>query len=327
MLRRLLVEHGGASGRSIVVGALVAASICIGGYAVSGGGGSCAWPSCFPDASNTGVPSGTTLTAYTGPTNITTNNTVIDSKTISSELTISASGVVIKNSVISCACGLLVLIDDAGTYALSNNATEAVLTIQDSELSCQDTPGSSALSEANYTVVRSEITHCENGLDINQNVSVTDSFIHDLYNGGASHADGAQFGCGHWEPGFTGPACASATAYASAARNVTFEHNTVWGMGDGDTTFGTSAFEAANPDNHDFLIQHNLIAGGAYSLYCPGDAGPNNFSVIDNSFSTVFSQTYNGNDNVGAFGPSDSCLDETLSGNIYYPSGSAITLP
>lgn len=305
----------------------IATAIAVGVLIASGGGGAgaCALPN-YPDASCTGVPAGTSLTAYTGPTNITTDNTVIDSKTISSELTISATGVVIKNSVLSCACGLLMLVDDAGTYALSNNATEPVVTVQDSEMSCQGVGGSTAISEANYTLLRVEITNCENGLDINQNVSVTDSFIHDLYNGGASHADAAQFGCGHWEPGFTGPACATAPTYASAARNVTFVHNTMWGMGDGDTTFGTSAFEAANPDNHDFLIQNNQIAGGAFSLYCPGDAGPNNFQVLSNAFSTQFSQQFNGNDNVGQFGPSDSCSDETLSGNFYYPSGLPITL-
>ena len=44
-----------------------------------------ALPSAKPDATNTGVPAGTTLTNYTGPTTITTNGTVIDGKIITSQ--------------------------------------------------------------------------------------------------------------------------------------------------------------------------------------------------------------------------------------------------
>jgi len=54
----------------------------------------------FPDATNTGVPSGTTLTAYTGPTTITTAGTTIDSKLIHGPVTVQAANVTIKNSLI-----------------------------------------------------------------------------------------------------------------------------------------------------------------------------------------------------------------------------------
>ena len=46
-------------------------------------------------------PAGTTLTAYTGPSTVTTPNTVIDGKTIGC-ITVSATGVVIRNSRIAC---------------------------------------------------------------------------------------------------------------------------------------------------------------------------------------------------------------------------------
>ena len=42
---------------------------------------------------------------------------------------------------------------------------------------------------------------CENGLDINQNITVEDSYIHDLYNPGSAHTDGAQLASGHYENG------------------------------------------------------------------------------------------------------------------------------
>lgn len=52
----------------------------------------------FPDATNSGVPVGTTLTPYTGPSTITTAGTVINGKLITTQLTINANNVVIENS-------------------------------------------------------------------------------------------------------------------------------------------------------------------------------------------------------------------------------------
>jgi hypothetical protein len=52
----------------------------------------------FPDATNTGVPAGTTLTPYTGPTSITTAGTVIDGQDIHGPLFIRAGNVTVKNS-------------------------------------------------------------------------------------------------------------------------------------------------------------------------------------------------------------------------------------
>ena len=63
----------------------------------------------FPDASNTGVPAGTTLTAYSGPSTISKPGTVISGKTIGC-VRVSAPGVVIRNSKISCAGGYAVCV-------------------------------------------------------------------------------------------------------------------------------------------------------------------------------------------------------------------------
>jgi hypothetical protein len=52
----------------------------------------------FPDASNTGVPDGVTLTAYAGPMTITRGGTIIDAKIIRGMLVIAADNVVIKRS-------------------------------------------------------------------------------------------------------------------------------------------------------------------------------------------------------------------------------------
>ena len=54
----------------------------------------------MPDATTTGVPAGTTLTAYTGPMTITTPGTVIEGKIINGTLRVTAANVTIKNCVI-----------------------------------------------------------------------------------------------------------------------------------------------------------------------------------------------------------------------------------
>src|ERR671917_580631 len=53
----------------------------------------------FPDANCTGVPSGVTLTAYTGSCTVTADGAVIDAKTVNcAPLSIRAKNVVIRNS-------------------------------------------------------------------------------------------------------------------------------------------------------------------------------------------------------------------------------------
>ena len=58
-------------------------------------------PTGFPTADNTGVPSGTTLTAYTGPMTITTDGTVIENKIINGGLDITGANVTIRNCIIT----------------------------------------------------------------------------------------------------------------------------------------------------------------------------------------------------------------------------------
>jgi hypothetical protein len=165
-----------------------------------------------------------------------------------------------------------------------------------------------------------EITHCENGFDINQNVLVEDSFIHDLYTDSINHMDGAQFGCGHWAPGYSGSSCAS--GYAPGVLNVTFRHNTIYAIS-ASGQFGTSAIISNRTPNvdHNVLIEDNLMAGGAYTLYCDQDGATGvNYRVINNRFSTKFKSS------VGYYGVSTACSDETQSGNVIHETGQPVSL-
>jgi hypothetical protein len=257
-------------------------------------------PSGFPDASNTGVPAGTSLSAYTGPSTVSAANTVIDGKTIGC-LRVTAPGVVIRRSKITCSGGYAVLSAD-GDYS------GAPLLIEDSELDCTNT-GGTALGEANITVRRANIHGCENGGDINQNITIEDSYIHDLYTSASAHTDGLQFAAGHTENG----------QGVAGSLNVTIRHNTIYGIG-ADGSFGTSAIISNRGADKNVIIDNNLLAGGAYTLYCEQGATGNNYRVTNNAFSQKFSQK------VGAYGPATDCSDETQSGNHYYETGQPLSL-
>ena len=67
------------------------------------------------------------------------------------------------------------------------------------------------------------------------------------------------------------------------------------------------------------MIVNNLLAGGAYTLYCP-QTSTVNFRIVDNHFSTVYSP------NVGEYGPAKDCDGEIQSGNVYHETGAPLTL-
>jgi len=247
-------------------------------------------PTGFPNASNTGVPAGTTLTAYTGPSNITTAGTVINGKSIGC-LQISAPGVVIRNSKISC----------NGFYALLQESGGAPMLIEDSEIDCQGSNGT-GLADSNFTARRLDISGCENGLSINHDMTIEDSYIHDLTNSAEAHLDGIQF-----DP------------YVNA-NNITIRHNTIYGMGS-DGSFGTSAIiDHSFRQNSNVLIDGNLMAGGAATIYCSIGFTGINYRVTNNAFSTKFKST------VGFYFPSTECSDETQSGNYIYETGQPLHL-
>jgi hypothetical protein len=263
------------------------------------GSSSCPLPD-YPNASCTGVPAGTNLVPYTGSSTISTANAVIEGKTLGC-IQVTAPGVVIRDSRISCRNpGSVVVASFDGDYS------GTPLLLEDVEIDCQNGPGT-AVGDALVTVRRANIHGCENGFDLNQNVTVEDSYVHDMWNSSASHTDGIQL-AGHLV----------GSGYVAGALNITIRHNTIYGVG-ADGSLGTSAIIANRSGDVNVLIQDNLLAGGAYTLYC--DAGTaSQFRVIGNHFSRRFSSA------VGAYGPSDGCANDTQSGNVYHESGAALHL-
>lgn len=236
----------------------------------------------WPDASNTGVPSGVTLTAYTGPSTVPANTT-IDGKDINKCLTIGGNGVTIKNSKIHGDCGYV--ID-------SYQNTGTALTVQDSEVYCTGN-GGTGIGEENLNVLRTDIHGCENGFDVNTKLTLKDSYIHDLYQSDVAHSDGAQFWAG--------------------AQDLLIDHNRIYAGGSysGQIVNGTSSliFPSGNGAVTNATISNNLFAGGAYSLYCVQSGHGTNFNVLNNRWSTVWASKG------GVYGPWTDCDDETHSGN------------
>lgn len=209
-------------------------------------------PGGFPDAGNTGVPAGVTLTAYTG-SSTPAAGAVIDAKLVTTCLAISQPNVTIRRSRIQASCGWVVDVTGSGS-----------LLIEDSEIDCANAGGNQAgLGEWGFVAHRIEITGgCGNGIDGDRDFTITDSYIHNLApEGGGGHGDGIQSCC---------------------AANVVIRHNTIIGQSaDGSNTTSAIILPIANPPAGPITIDGNFLGGGAYTLYCASTA---NQSVTNNVF-------------------------------------------
>lgn len=306
--KTVYVAGGAAAGTAALVAAWLAVGVGGGGGGGGGSSSSCPLPA-YPDESCTGVPAGTTLTPYTGPNPVTANDAVIDGKTYEGTLEIRGANVTIRNSVITGT----IYSDDQRQYG------KAPLIIEDTKVDCGGV-GGSGIVEAHMVIRRALIVGCENGMSLDGDVDMRDSFLERLidHGGTEAHEDGIQFGCGHWDPTSTGDGCAP--GYAPGAANITLIHNTIFGV-NGDGSLGTSAIISNKVPDTNILIQDNLLAGGSYTLYCDqhGFTGVN-YRIINNHFSTRFSPA------VGAFGPASDCDDETQSGNVIHETGAPLHL-
>lgn len=205
----------------------------------------------YPDATTTGVPAGTTLTTSNGDLSINTANTVIDGMNILGCVNVSAPGVTIRRSRITC---------DSYTGILTSGAAAAAgaerLVVEDVEIVCGG--NTTAIADVNVTVRRAYIHGCENGLSLDNDATVEDSFISDIVEVNGGHGDGIQF--------------------AGAVSNLLVNHNTIL------VAQVTSALNWTG-ETVSLRIENNLLAGGGYTLYCPRVPVPEGaFQATDNRF-------------------------------------------
>ena len=212
--------------------------------------GACPLPA-YPDASCTGVPKGTSLTTHNGSITVSTPGTVLSGLDVHGCVQIETTGVVIRNSRISCTGGYVVY-----------GHTNASFRIEDSEVDCGNTNGT-GIGDINLTALRVNVHGCENGFDVDSKADIEDSYIHDLFESAEAHTDGIQ---------------------TAAAQNLTVRHNRIYA--NNGTSAIITAKSATSPAN--VLYDSNLLAGGAYTLYCDQNGTGSNFRVTNNHFSTIF---------------------------------------
>jgi hypothetical protein len=230
----------------------------------------------FPDASNTGVPAGTKLSVVNGSMTIKKAGTVVDGKDIRGCVSVEAPHVTIRRSKITCP-NFYGILSDTERYSGGG------LQVQDVTVSCGNA-GGTGIGSYGLTAVRVNISGCENGFDIDNTVTVKDSYVHDPYSTEENHADGAQLNVGS---------------------HIQFLHNTIF------MPQSTSAIISNPSGNTDVLISDNLMSGGAYTLYCPRDH-TSDYRVLNNRISTVAGPKG------GAYGPWTDCDNATqVSGNVW----------
>ena len=219
----------------------------------------------YPHAGNTG-PTGT-LQVVNQSVTITVSGVYAD-REIRGCLEVRAPNVTVRNVKVVGTC----ITGNVRTYAAGSQ-------FLDMEVDCRDGSNSHGFnngSGGNATIRRADIHDCENGLNVPGNTDIADSWIHNLYDGGDAHTDGAQFNQG--------------------ASNIRFVHNTIDARG--NTTSAIIMWDEGNPQNSNVLIDGNLMAGGAYTLYCARQGPVNNVVITNNRFGPYtfgHSNTCNGN--------------------------------
>lgn len=194
----------------------------------------------FPDASNTGVPAGTTLTRYPGPCEIRSSVTIsgVDASSCSAIL-VRARGVVIRNS-------LLPRIDatEGGSYSVD---------VADSTVKAGSW-SDGAVWGYNITATRLDITGAQHSFHCADNCTVTASWLHDQYNpdGGSYHNNA------FITNGGTNMVVRGNTLHCTAILNST----------DGGCTANVSLFGDFEPVTR-VIVDGNLLKANASSIsYC-----------------------------------------------------------
>jgi Right handed beta helix region len=229
---------------------------------------SCAPYPSFPDANCTG-PAGP-LKPYTGPMTISKRGQVIQNVEIRTEqITVSADNVTFRN----CRIIYTGATDAAWTVIEANSVKGTVFD------HCEIDGGNKvarAIHGGDYFTVRNcNIHDTGNGVEADANFTVSDSYIWNIHTppGLDWHADGVQA----W----------------GDAKNVTVDHNTI--LLTGDETGAVSMAGSGNPSyaQSNILVQHNLLAGGGYTIYL-GATTNTNVRAINNHLSVRYSKKVGG---------------------------------
>lgn len=185
------------------------------------------WGGCFPNSDNTGIPTGTVLTNYTGSCNLTTPNTTITAKTINCSLTINAANVVIENSKIN-----------GGNITINGGS----FILRDSEVNFGNNINDEGLKGVNFTVSRADLYGGKRQVWCNNNCTLEDSYLHDQ---------------------LSDPTGVTHESAVRVEQNTTLRHNTLLcNAPDFPPDAGCSANQTGYPDFT--TIHHNTMENNLY---------------------------------------------------------------
>ena len=220
-------------------------------------------PTGFPDASNTGVPSGVNLTQYSGPCTITRDGTIIDAKNVDCPLVVKAANVVIKRSFVD--------------GWIATDGERASLRIEDSVVNGgrDQIP---AIGYHNLTVLRSNVYGGQASVNCSGDCHIEDSWLHGQYlaPGKNWHLDGF---------------------LSNGGSNMTLIHNTLacepaTNSVGGGCTAAAALFGDFDPITHVTIDGNLFVASGemSYCLYAgtddkkPYGEDAHHIKVINNVF-------------------------------------------
>jgi Right handed beta helix region len=229
---------------------------------------SCAPYPSFPDAGCTG-PTGP-LKPYTGSMTISQRGQVIQDVEIrTDQIQVNADNVTFRNCRIIYTGGL----DASPTLVEANSHTG--LLFDHCEIDGKDKTARGIHGGDFFTVRNCNIHDTGNGVEADANFTVAESYIWNIYtpNGQDWHSDGVQ-GWGD-------------------AKNVTVDHNTI--LLTGGETGAVNMVGTGDPTytESNILVQHNLLAGGGYTIYL-GASTNTNVRVVNNHLSTRYSPKVGG---------------------------------
>jgi hypothetical protein len=213
----------------------------VGGRPKIGGGGSSTYPPsdliAWPDATNTGVPIGTSLSVQSGTITTTANGQIIDAIDLTGDIVVAHTDVTIQR------CKIV----HGGIYGVFVQLGKTGCTVQD----CTISGGQTAI-QGFGNFLRNNLFGVENGIVVanGHGTVLRDNFVHDLFEVGVDpHYDGiaAQGGC----------------------NDILMEHNTVTGGTGGVAAQGifiTSEFGAAN----NIVVRNNKVTNATYAIIAGG---------------------------------------------------------
>jgi hypothetical protein len=194
----------------------------------------------FPDATNTGVPPGTPLTP-SGSVTLSTNGQVFSNRDVHGSILVTASNVTIERVRVTGRSEVPLIYTKSGTNTV----------IRDVEINMDGEDAGKGIAFDNYTAQR---VWFHNGLDCahqGRNVTITDSFcdLPKLAQGSSAHADGFQ---------------------SDGGGSYVFRHNTI--RNPNEQTSAILMSTNTSPISN-VVIDHNLMSGGGYTVYCGTDEG------------------------------------------------------